>query len=220
MVDRASGGRAQVRFVTTTSFEGNNDDTAKRSSFASPGALGVSPSCTPVLSDIPSSTRVYVNEELAVGSTQSSGFLVLGADPVSEDSVVGEAKPISCFHASLGCLHARRWVASAKNKLWWMTPSWGTHGGEVPLETQFLLVELEGDGGQRHNDDQRNGRDGRDGRDGRGDERSESGVYACLLPLICDSSFSGMLVGGQQLGSKKRSARTGQTNIWYVMIRI
>ena len=95
------------------------------------------------------------------------------------------AEPTSCFHASLGCLEGRRWVASAKNKLWWMTPSWGTRGADVPLETQFLLVELE--------EGQPQGKVGE--REG-GEQRQ---LYACLLPLICDGAFSGMLVGGDRV---------------------
>ena len=56
-----------------------------------------------------------------------------------------------------------RWMACARNKLWWMTPSWGTDMGEIPTETQFLLLEHAADG-----------------------------PYSILLPLI-DGSFRGTL---------------------------
>ena len=59
--------------------------------------------------------------------------------------------------AQLAC---HRWVASAKNKLWWMTPEWGSTAGELPPETQFLLLEV-----------------------------APGGPYAVLLPLIDRNTF-------------------------------
>ena len=50
-------------------------------------------------------------------------------------------------------LRATALAASARCKLWWMTPTWGHGGEDLPAETQFALLELA---------------------DGRG--------YACLLP--------------------------------------
>ena len=38
-------------------------------------------------------------------------------------------------------LICRRWMACARNKLWWMTPEWGKMGDAIPTETQFLLLE-------------------------------------------------------------------------------
>ena len=32
-------------------------------------------------------------------------------------------------------------MACARNKLWWMTPEWGTEIRRLPTETQFLLLE-------------------------------------------------------------------------------
>ena len=57
----------------------------------------------------------------------------------------------------------KRYMACARNKLWWMTPEWGTRGSTLPPETQFLLLELE-----------------------------EPGMYAAVLPLI-DGDFRGTL---------------------------
>jgi hypothetical protein len=61
-------------------------------------------------------------------------------------------------------LRCRRFLAAARNKLWWMTPEWGRAGSELPPETQFLLLEL----GMR-------------------------GPYAVLLPLIDNSVFRATL---------------------------
>jgi hypothetical protein len=72
-------------------------------------------------------------------------------------------------HKNLHCtlvllqLAFKRYMACARNKLWWMTPEWGTTGSSLPPETQFLLLELE-----------------------------EPGMYAAVLPLI-DGDFRGTL---------------------------
>ena len=60
-------------------------------------------------------------------------------------------------------LKFRRFLACARNKLWWMTPEWGTALGDLPPETQFLLLELE-----------------------------EPGAYGLVLPLI-DGDFRATL---------------------------
>lgn len=39
-----------------------------------------------------------------------------------------------------------RYLSCARNKLWWMTPEWGTPSTPFKPETQFVLLELE-DGG-------------------------------------------------------------------------
>jgi len=57
-----------------------------------------------------------------------------------------------------------RFLAAARKKLWWMTPEWGTASGDVPPETQFLLLEL-----------------------------AEGGPYAILLPLIDSDTFRGTI---------------------------
>ena len=55
-------------------------------------------------------------------------------------------------------LRCKRLLACARVKLWWMQPSWGSRGEDVPPETQFLLLEL-----------------------------GPEGPYAIILPLICDA---------------------------------
>jgi hypothetical protein len=58
---------------------------------------------------------------------------------------------------------AKRFLACARCKLWWMTPEVGNRAKTVPPETQFLLLELE-----------------------------EGKAYALILPLIC-KDFRGTL---------------------------
>jgi hypothetical protein len=36
----------------------------------------------------------------------------------------------------------RRFVACSRQKLWWMHPTWGSRAGQVPEETQFMLIKL------------------------------------------------------------------------------
>lgn len=87
--------------------------------------------------------------------TSVSDFLVLGVEELEG--------PSSLADIPLGSLRCRRWLACARNKMWWMTPEWGTTAKELPPETQFLLLELD-DGG-----------------------------YAIMLPLIDNDTFRGTL---------------------------
>ncbi|KAK9820500.1 hypothetical protein WJX72_010988 [[Myrmecia] bisecta] len=65
---------------------------------------------------------------------------------------------------ALGELRCKRFLACARNKLWWMTPEWGSAAADIPPETQFLLLELE-----------------------------EGGPYAVMLPLIDNGVFRATL---------------------------
>eukprot|EP00892_Ulva_mutabilis_P009614 jgi/Ulvmu1/7024/UM033_0083.1 len=80
-------------------------------------------------------------------SVDSDGDLILG---YSTDA------PTASVDVSLGQVNCTRWMACARNKLWWMTPEWGTSMDQLPTETQFLLLEHED-----HN------------------------AYSIMLPLIC-----------------------------------
>ena len=202
------GGDSEIVAVTTSS-EGQGD--AHRALASSPSSQYIA-----ILSDIwdggnrrgggdgragPERTR-GITDDVAHARLFQSGATVANTSSDVKFVVLGlefpaGSKPISCFHASLGCLEGRRWVASAKNKLWWMTPSWGTRGGDIPLETQFLLVEL-GEGQSR-------------GEVGESDGDKERQLYACLLPLIWDGTFTGMLVGGEQVVPKKRGRGHGRS---------
>lgn len=70
------------------------------------------------------------------------------------------------FDLSLGTLATcHRLVACARLNRYWMGPAFGTSANDIPLDTQFLLVELK-----------------------------EGGPYALLLPLV-DSGFRATLQG-------------------------
>jgi raffinose synthase len=101
---------------------------------------------TPILEGVSSSAWV--------SSETGSEYLILGAEADG---------PVSLADFPLGLLRCKRWLACARNKLWWMTPEWGSVGSELPPETQFLLLELENDS------------------------------YAILLPLIDQNTFRGTL---------------------------
>lgn len=74
---------------------------------------------------------------------------------------------------SLGTLRDVRFLACFRFKLWWMAQRMGDKGGDIPLETQFLLVETK-------NDDV--------------DDENNKIVYAVFLPLI-EGPFRAVLQG-------------------------
>ncbi|XP_052199124.1 probable galactinol--sucrose galactosyltransferase 6 [Diospyros lotus] len=82
---------------------------------------------------------------------------------------------------SLGNLREVRFMACFRFKLWWMAQKMGVRGSDIPLETQFLLVEtkdgshLESDGGNEENQI----------------------VYTVFLPLI-EGPFRACLQGNAQ----------------------
>lgn len=99
---------------------------------------------------------IYVTSP-PVGSVKNNGCLILGmSSPNGANSAVDVV---------LGSLRCRRWLACARNKLWWMTPEWGNQTTPLPPETQFLLCELE----------------------------DESLGYAIVLPLIDSETFRATL---------------------------
>ena len=65
----------------------------------------------------------------------------------------------------VGHLTAHKLLSCARIKRWWMAPSWPSRPADVPIETQFLLVEV-----------------------------VPGGPYAVLLPLI-EGSFRSTLYG-------------------------
>ncbi|XP_062233491.1 probable galactinol--sucrose galactosyltransferase 6 isoform X2 [Phragmites australis] len=85
-----------------------------------------------VLSDVPDAV---VASSAAAGGAVDGVFL--GAD---------FAEPASRHVVSLGALRGVRFMACFRFKLWWMAQRMGEKGGDVPHETQFLLVESRGAG--------------------------------------------------------------------------
>ncbi|MED6168058.1 putative galactinol--sucrose galactosyltransferase 6 [Stylosanthes scabra] len=82
---------------------------------------------------------------------------------------------------SIGTLRDVRFMACFRFKLWWMAQKMGDKGRDIPLETQFLLVETK-DGSHLESDD--------------GDETNQI-VYTVFLPLI-EGSFRACLQGNHR----------------------
>ncbi|XP_062212783.1 probable galactinol--sucrose galactosyltransferase 2 [Phragmites australis] len=84
-----------------------------------------------------------------------------------------EAKSLHVF--TFGTLRDLRFMCCFRFKLWWMTQRMGTSGREVPLETQFMLLES---------------------RPGNNDADDDSGepVYLVMLPLL-EGQFRAALQG-------------------------
>lgn len=68
-------------------------------------------------------------------------------------------------------------------KMWWMTQRMGTCGRDIPIETQFLLVEA-------HNTSDIDGCINNNGED-------QSATYAVFLPLL-EGDFRAVLQGNEQ----------------------
>ncbi|KAJ0091515.1 hypothetical protein Patl1_13890 [Pistacia atlantica] len=81
---------------------------------------------------------------------------------------------------SLGTLRDVRFMACFRFKLWWMAQKMGDQGRDIPLETQFLLVETK-DGSHLESDD--------------GNEDNQI-VYTVFLPLI-EGSFRACFQGNE-----------------------
>lgn len=73
-----------------------------------------------------------------------------------------------------------RFMCCFRFKLWWMTQRMGTCGKDVPLETQFMLVESEGDG-----------------EGGDEDDSSSPTIYTVFLPLL-EGLFRSVLQGNER----------------------
>ncbi|ONM10616.1 putative galactinol--sucrose galactosyltransferase 2 [Zea mays] len=86
------------------------------------------------------------------------------------------AEPSSMHVFTFGTLRDLRFVCCFRFKLWWMTQRMGTSGRDVPLETQFMLLEC-GPG------------------DGHGD--GDAAVYVAMLPLL-EGQFRAALQGNDR----------------------
>lgn len=72
-----------------------------------------------------------------------------------------------------------RFMCCFRFKLWWMTQRMGTCGKDVPLETQFMLVESKGGG------------------DGGEEDDSSAIIYTVFLPLL-EGPFRSVLQGNER----------------------
>ncbi|XP_030553421.1 probable galactinol--sucrose galactosyltransferase 6 isoform X2 [Rhodamnia argentea] len=116
-----------------------------------------------------------VPDNVVAASGSSSGTVegvFLGAVFDKEDS--RQVVPV-------GVLRDVRFMACFRFKLWWMAQKMGDRGSEIPLETQFLLVETK-DGSHLESDE--------------GNEENQI-VYTVFLPLI-EGPFRACLQGNER----------------------
>ncbi|RWW30067.1 hypothetical protein GW17_00005356 [Ensete ventricosum] len=84
-------------------------------------------------------------------------------------AAASDSKSLHVF--PMGTLRGLRFMCCFRFKLWWMTQRMGASGRDVPLETQFLLVE--------------------------GKDEKASTVYTVFLPLL-DGPFRAVLQGNDK----------------------
>ena len=79
------------------------------------------------------------------------------------------------------CLISRglRFMCTFRFKLWWMTQRMGSHGKDIPYETQFLIVE--GKDGSHFEDEH---------------EVGQSSLYIVFLPIV-EGAFRAVLQGNE-----------------------
>ncbi|CAD6340087.1 unnamed protein product [Miscanthus lutarioriparius] len=111
-----------------------------------------------VLSGVPAAVAA---SSAAAGGAVDGVFLGADLDESASRRVV-----------SLGALRDVRFMACFRSKLWWMSQRMGDKGGDVPHETQFLLVESRGAGAG-----------------------GEDAAYVVFLPLV-EGAFRASLQGG------------------------
>ncbi|XP_024525695.1 LOW QUALITY PROTEIN: probable galactinol--sucrose galactosyltransferase 2 [Selaginella moellendorffii] len=117
---------------------------------------------------------------LADGSLVTHGGVLLANVPdnvtLTVDSQSGvflgvQALEKSCRHVfTLGVLERLRFLCCFRFKLWWMTQRTGTCGSDVPLETQFLLLES---------------------------KSSDEAIYTVFLPMV-EGAFRSSLQGSAE----------------------
>ncbi|KAM2568595.1 hypothetical protein TB2_008810 [Malus domestica] len=92
-------------------------------------------------------------------------------------ATVSHSKSLHIF--PIGVLEGLHFMCCFRFKLWWMTQRMGTSGKDVPLETQFMLVESKGGG--------------------EGDEEEDSSptIYTVFLPLL-EGLFRSVLQGNER----------------------
>ncbi|XP_020256622.1 probable galactinol--sucrose galactosyltransferase 2 [Asparagus officinalis] len=133
---------------------------------------------------------VLTNVPDNIGLTPGSGAgLVAGA---FIGATATDTKSLHVF--PVGKLEGLRFMCCFRFKLWWMTQRMGSSGRDVPLETQFMLVECKGEAADE-----------------------EETVYAVFLPLL-EGQFRAVLQGNERdeveicLESGDESVETKQGN--------
>jgi raffinose synthase len=113
----------------------------------------------------------------------------------------GEAKSHHVF--TFGTLRDCRFMCLFRFKLWWMTQRMGTSGRDVPLETQFIIIEVPAAAGNDTDGD------------------SSEPVYLVMLPLL-EGQFRTVLQGNDQdqlqicieSGDKAVQTEQGMNNVY------
>ena len=121
------------------------------------------------------------------------GVLSLGENAVGP-SGAHRADPISRHVVQIASRlpTTSRFMANARCKLWWMTPTWGaSECGSIPPETQFLLLEM--GGGEVETSVEPSGKTLR-GKKERPAEPAEAS-YVAVFPLISADGFRATLSG-------------------------
>ncbi|KAL6639538.1 hypothetical protein ACP70R_023268 [Stipagrostis hirtigluma subsp. patula] len=108
-----------------------------------------------------------------VTAAHASGAGLVDGAFVGADA--GEAKSLHVF--TFGTLRDCRFLCLFRFKLWWMTQRMGISGRDVPLETQFMIIEVPAAAGD-------------DGGDG-------APLYVVMLPLL-EGQFRAALQGNDQ----------------------
>ncbi|MED6211889.1 hypothetical protein PIB30_077915 [Stylosanthes scabra] len=99
---------------------------------------------------------------------------------------LGATSHVSSSHHvfTLGTLRGYKLLSLFRVKIWWMIPRFGKSASDVPLETQFLLLESREDSALNHDDDDEFSSD------------SENTNYILFLPVL-DGQFRSSLQGTQ-----------------------
>ncbi|KAL3532298.1 hypothetical protein ACH5RR_005819 [Cinchona calisaya] len=98
---------------------------------------------------------------------------------------------------SLGTLRDVRFMACFRFKLWWMAQKMGDRGRDIPLETQFLLVET---------------KDGSPLEPENGGDDDNKIVYTVFLPLV-EGAFRAVLQGNSQDDQLEMCLESGDCEI-------
>ncbi|CAA6672606.1 unnamed protein product [Spirodela intermedia] len=97
---------------------------------------------------ISSDGRLVVRGRTVLSGVPENVTVTAASDTGAADGVfLGShfSKP-ACRHVvSLGTLRDVRFMACFRFKLWWMSQKMGDRGRDIPLETQFLLLEIKDD---------------------------------------------------------------------------
>ncbi|KAL8141982.1 hypothetical protein V2J09_015014 [Rumex salicifolius] len=123
---------------------------------------------------------LMVNGKVILTGVPSSVKLSPAAGRSAFAGAVAES-PADRHVFTLGVLGSHNFLSLFRFKIWWMIPRVGKSGSEVPLETQFLLLQVQYDLQLQENDTESN---------------AESTLYVLFLPVL-DGPFRTSLQGSE-----------------------